>query len=649
MSLLSSCLLLFVGDPLLASFAQTYPEATLAKMAPAALLQAAHAAGVIGSAAPKTSEAAALLAWRERAAAGGGRAAEASNYLLTPGFAGLPDSGMIPVSTWVSREPNDTRAWADDITCGTTTGSISSANDADFVAVDIAAPTLFRAETGAGSGTAVGDTLLELTDERGGFIVFDDDSGPALYSRVQVPLLPGRYHLRLSGFNGATGSWNLTTTCTPLDLEQFVPGQATPGSVSAADPLRAYRMVLAQDTDLTLRCNGAAGFDPILLLRNASGAAVLNNDDASSIDLSSELRAHLPAGSYQLWVQGFSGSTGSFTLLTTAQSVAEVPSGCPSPLGSIASPTEFDFYRLELADGAQRGMFFATRPQIGGASDTTAALYDAELRRVDLVDDTPEGLYAILDLPLVPGTYYAVIGAFSGSAAFGSYATEVDCTSEADVSKLECNSELAVGISEPNRGVLVEIGSLTDQPVELRATNAAYADALDSVAILLDGDGLMRDYNDDADSNGGSAVGARFGPGTVHVLVTGFGDSSTGRADVRVDCSLRVNGTPVIGGAIEHASRGKAGDFLICFGANAGASPFAIPGLNGVLLLDPSQVETVANYQMGSTGQRSIPFRVPPSKSLIGVQYFVQNVDIDLPVQAGRFSNRVDVTFLDKP
>lgn len=271
------------------------------------------------------------------------------------------------------------------------------------------------------------------------------------------------------------------------------------------------------------------------------------------------------------------------------------------------------------------------------------------MRRIDLVDDTPEGLYGILDLPLVPGTYYAVVGAFSSSTAFGSYATEVDCTSEADAAKLECNSELAVGISEPNRGVLVEIASFTDQPVELRASNGAYADPLDSVAILFDGDGLMRDYNDDADSSGGSAVGARFGPGTVHVLVTGFGDTGTGRTDLRVDCSLRVNGVPVIGGAIEHASRGKAGDFLICFGANAGGSPVAIPGLQGVLLLDSSQVDAIANYQMGPTGQRSIPFRVPPSKSLVGVQYFAQNVDIDLPVLTGRFSNRVDITILDKP
>ncbi|TAJ21691.1 MAG: hypothetical protein EPO68_04250 [Planctomycetota bacterium] len=631
------------GDPSLAAYVQSnFTSVELAKLEPAALLQRAYDDGVLASPDAKAPGALHLLELRDRAAGAGAGALHSGNPYAAPLFAALPPLEPAADGSAVEREPNDTRAWADPIGCGVVDGALGFSDDSDCLRLEIAAPTLLRAVTSAGAAPAATDTLLELTDGRGGFLYFDDDSGPGLYSQMIVPLLPGQYQLRVLGFLGQTGGWRLTTTCTPLSVAAFVPGVVTNGSVGAAQPLRAFTMDLAADMRLTLRCNGVAGFDPILLLRNASGASMVFNDDANG--LNSEIRAHLPAGQYQLWVQGFNGTAGSFTLSTTEALALALPDGCANPAGTLTSTHQWDFQRWTLSDPIAARLALAPQSVPGGTNDTVLDLYDATLHRVSLVDDAPPSFFGAFAIPLPPGTYYTSVSAFDGTGTIlGAYATQSECTTPVGTSILPCNASVATALSSPGSGVLAKAMVETDLPVEVRAQNDAYGGlGLDSVLTLLDVNGVMLDQNDDIDASFGSAAGTLLAPGICNALLTGYAGAAVGSSDLRTVCALQVLGTPSIGAEVFHASRAKAGDRVLGLGAVAAiASGLAFPPLQGVCLLDPTLVSVIGYYQMGTFGEKLVGLRVPPAPGLIGTEYAMQNVVLDIGQAGGWFSNHV--------
>lgn len=631
------------GDPSLATYVQsTFTPAELAKLEPALLLQRAYDDGVLASPDAKAPGAIHLLELRDRAAGAGAGVLHSGNPYAAASFAALPPLEPAADGGALEREPNDTRAWADPIGCGVFDGVLGYTDDNDCLRIDLAVPTLLRAVTSAGAAPAATDTLLELTDARGGFVYFDDDSGPGTYSQLIVPLQPGQYQLRVLGFLGQTGGWRLTTTCTPLSIAAFVPGVASPGSVTAAQPLRAFTLELATDTRLTLRCNGTAGFDPILLLRNASGASVVFNDDANG--LNSEIRAHLPAGQYQLWVQGFNGTAGSFTLSSVEAVAAALGDGCANPGGTLTSTHQWDFQRWTVADPVAARVALSPQPVPGGTNDTVLDLYDADLRRVTFIDDAPPSLFGSLAVPLPAGTYYTSVSAYDGTGTIvGAYGAQSECSNPVAAAILACNASVPTGLASPGSGALAKVMVQTDLPVEVRAQNDAYGGAgLDSVLTLLDAQGRMLDQNDDIDSTFGSAAGTQLAPGFCNALLTGFAGVSLGSSDLRVVCALQVLGTPSIGAQVFHASRAKAGDRVLGLGASkAIAAGVAFPPLQGVCLLDPALTSLIGYYQMGAPGEQLVALRVPPSPALVGVEYAMQNVVVDIGQAGGWFSNHV--------
>jgi hypothetical protein len=633
------------GDPSLSAYVQShYSRAELAKIEPALLLQRAYDDGVLASPDAKAPGALLLLELRDHAAGASAGVLYSGNPYAAPLFAALPPITPSADGGALEREPNDTRAWADAVSCGVVDGELGYDYDNDCLQLELTLPTLLRAVTSAGAAPAVTDTLLELTDEAGGFLYFDDDSGPGAYSQLTVPLLPGKYQLRAFGFLGEAGGWRLTTTCTPLSIAAFVPGVASPGSVSAAQPLRAFTLNLATDTRLTLRCNGNAGFDPILSLRNASGAAILFNDDANG--LNSEIRAHLPAGQYQLWVQGYLGAAGSFTLSTVEAVSLALVDGCADFGGTLGSTHQWDFQRWTLAQPFAEELELQPVAVPGGTNDTVIALYDANLRRVHSSDDGLSSLFGGMRLGLPGGsTFYTSVSAYDGGGTIvGAYAAQAACNGGPTVQFLACNSTVPTGVGTPGGGVLAKVTVPTDVPVEVRAQNGNYVAGLDSVVTLFDAQGRMIDQSDDVDATFGSAVGARLPAGDASALLTGFGGVAIGPTDWRVPCALEMFGVPEIGGQVFHASRAKSGDRVVGFGALAPANPgLSIPPLQGVCLVDPALASMIGYYQMGPLGEKLVSMRVPDSPALVGVAYWMQNVVLDVAQNGGWFTNAVVV------
>ncbi|RME23224.1 MAG: hypothetical protein D6806_11635, partial [Deltaproteobacteria bacterium] len=77
--------------------------------------------------------------------------------------------------------------------------SICPAGDRDFWLVELPDPGYVVFET---NGPA-GDTMMRLFDDAGQEIAYDDDSGPDLFSRIELSLQPGKYFLVVYEYGGA--------------------------------------------------------------------------------------------------------------------------------------------------------------------------------------------------------------------------------------------------------------------------------------------------------------------------------------------------------------------------------------------------------------------------------------------------------------
>jgi hypothetical protein len=113
-------------------------------------------------------------------------------------------------------EMDDTRQEAKGIGAGDTqTHSIHFPIDNDWVTFTLAGPSDVTLATGGSSSTD--DTRLWIYDANGGFVAFDDDSGPSAYSLINQANLPaGTYYGRVDEFaeNATIGSYTLSLTVT---------------------------------------------------------------------------------------------------------------------------------------------------------------------------------------------------------------------------------------------------------------------------------------------------------------------------------------------------------------------------------------------------------------------------------------------------
>ncbi|MEL6582334.1 MAG: hypothetical protein AAFQ36_00755 [Pseudomonadota bacterium] len=185
----------------------------------------------------------------------------------------------------------------------------------------VSAPTFARIE--ARVDGFVGDPTLTLLNADGLQIDFDDDSGGALNSRLEVELQPGTYCAAVAGFGTETFSAALRIgrmehdaitegsvvvddpTCAPT-TEAILVSEGDTSAMLEAGPFQNvasagsapfYRFTLAETTPITLTAENPAA-DPVLRLFNNDGMEIAMNDDFDGLNSRIDLDQGLAAGTY---------------------------------------------------------------------------------------------------------------------------------------------------------------------------------------------------------------------------------------------------------------------------------------------------------------------------------------------------------------
>lgn len=156
-------------------------------------------------------------------------------------------------------------------------------------------------------------------------VAFSDGTGLAT---LRTNLTAGEYLVWAMPSDGRYGAYSLAVegttlpSCTALD-GTIAPGQTVQGALADDDCSLGARyadlweLTLATSTTVQLDLTSAA-FDTYLLLRNASGATIAEDDDGGS-GLNSRIAITLPAGTYTVVTTSFgSFSTGQYSLAAAA-------------------------------------------------------------------------------------------------------------------------------------------------------------------------------------------------------------------------------------------------------------------------------------------------------------------------------------------
>lgn len=159
-------------------------------------------------------------------------------------------------------------------------------------------------------------------------------------------------------------------------------------------------------------CNGGTGYDTKLYLYNitngtcGNGSYVATNDDGVGCGLESRItQASLPAGTYVIVLEGFSGSTGAYDMTIDI-------SNCPTPMAySSAVTTQSNTSNVQLCQSSAQ--------VLGLEVVTTGATSPIDLTRIRC---NLNGTTVIGDVSNVEVYYTGTTGTFSSSNLFGTVA-----------------------------------------------------------------------------------------------------------------------------------------------------------------------------------------------------------------------------------
>ena len=350
--------------------------------------------------------------------------------------------------------PAATRVWAGGDAPGSDLAGLADALDLDgSVPADGALARFFT----LGARTDVrleavprseGDPVLSVFDAGGRAVANDDDGGGDLAARVEVTLDPGTYCLAATAYGDApvevalrlgraghaplAGDGLGRLECeaedlapigdAPLDAEALGTGLRV-GASTAERP--AWGFALAEAVPLTITAESAAG-DPVIVLRDASGAVFAENDDADGTDSRIDLPTGLGPGDYCIEVDDLNGPGHRVEIgLSRFDAAAErrrlIAAGelLPLPedevevrgLGTVQASLIAD---VALSGEAVWASFEVPADgvlaieAIGQGVDPAIVLFDGVGRRLDENDDGPDGRLDSLLLRRVRAGRYTV-------------------------------------------------------------------------------------------------------------------------------------------------------------------------------------------------------------------------------------------------
>jgi hypothetical protein len=326
----------------------------------------------------------------------------------------------------------------------------------EYVALfNVSAPTDVRVEA---SGRGGGDPVIDLRDAFGNIILSDDDSGGSGASRGEMFLDAGTYCLSMASFDGApmTGfvrvgrleqealTEGMGSEPMPFDGgEDMVSGDVCANLTNFLDdgfPLDANLMGGVTATASVFEV-GAWGFtlgtpqaititadnesaDPLIVLFDAFGGYLGENDDFDGLNSRIDFTSPLPAGDYCLQMSALSDESQPITVTVTsfdpaAQVVSLYESGeaAPpmdgsypiTPLGPLGNRVRQD---LQISEITTWMSFDIDAPGLivveavsNGIGDPVMVLYDDFGRMVAENDDYGASLDPLIAARVLPGTY----------------------------------------------------------------------------------------------------------------------------------------------------------------------------------------------------------------------------------------------------
>ncbi len=293
-----------------------------------------------------------------------------------------------------------------------------------------------------GGGEQLGDPLLRVLDGRGEEVARDDDGGDGLNSYLEYTATrTGDFILEARGFSDiAEGGYRLrartgdipgdTTTDMTLSAES---GDYREGLLSPAGDTDWYAIDLGQGQTIRVQLlNGGSNAvgDPLVTIRDASGAEVARDDDSGG-----ELNSYLEytpaaAGRYFIEARGFAEQAqGTYVLQVqpgeigaNRESAESINIQAPR-MSQISAPDDVDWFSLTLIEGRSYRIYLDAGPD--SQLDPYLTLLGSDSVEIASDDDGGMGVNAYLSF-IAPSsnTYYAAVSAFNAGTT-GQYVLRV--------------------------------------------------------------------------------------------------------------------------------------------------------------------------------------------------------------------------------
>ena len=313
-----------------------------------------------------------------------------------------------------------------------TEGYINDEDDIDFFEVTVEqVGTLVIYTTGSI------DTTGTVTNEDGSVDITDEDSGSDLNFLITFSADPGTYNIRVEGNQSSTGSYMLVVefevhneqnddlddhgdtedTATQIELDSM-----TVGKIDDEEDIDYFEMVV--DRAGTLKIYTTGNLDTTGTVTNEDGTVDIFDDDSGE-DLNFSITFDAATGTYYIKVEGYSTSTGTYTLHTEFEVHDDHGDTKESATTITSSAHNWKFSTVahinDVSDQDVFELLFSRRTKVTiyteGETDTVGRL--TNMNDVDIVEsddiceendeDCEENLNFSLTYTVEEGTYYLFV------------------------------------------------------------------------------------------------------------------------------------------------------------------------------------------------------------------------------------------------
>ncbi len=408
-----------------------------------------------------------------------------------------------------------------------------TAGDVDYFRITVASSGLLEVHTGGAT-----DTQGRLEGSAGAWLADDGDGGEGGNFRIERTVSTGTYYVRVTGHDGAVGSYTLRARFTAAGARgtaaAVLPVSDTDAVLTAGD-VDYFRIDVPSAGGLEVYTSGAT--DTVGRLERSDGARLAAAGDGGAGGNFRIGRRTVPAGIYYVRVTGDDAATaGSYTLHvrfggnpdqggTRGTAVAVTPRS--NTLGDLTAG-DVDYFLIELASSGSLAV------HTSGATDTVGRLEDSGGARLAAAGDGGAGGNFRIERNVPAGIYYVRVTGRDGAS--GSYTLRVRFEGNPDQGGARGT---AADVSVPSE----TLGDLTAGDVDYFRITVESAGRLEvhtsgatDTVGRLEGSGGSR-LADDGD--GGEGLNFRIGrdvqAGTYYVRVAGHDGATAGSYTLHVD------------------------------------------------------------------------------------------------------------------